>query len=87
MERPDESIEKLDESPATGNPMTKTGAKGAQRKAPPEPSDEAIRALAYELYERRGRSDGSEVDDWLAAERHLRDERHRARDEDLTEQV
>jgi hypothetical protein len=30
--------------------------------------EETIRRRAYELYERRGRADGSEVDDWVQAE-------------------
>jgi DUF2934 family protein len=34
-------------------------------------SEEAIRIHAYELYERRGRSHGYAVEDWLTAEAHL----------------
>jgi hypothetical protein len=34
-------------------------------------SSEAIARRAFELYERRGRLDGHDVDDWLAAEREL----------------
>jgi len=34
---------------------------------PPQLKDE-IRARAYELYEKRGREDGHEVDDWVQAE-------------------
>lgn len=30
-----------------------------------------IAALAYQLYELRGREDGHEVDDWLAAEQRI----------------
>ena len=30
--------------------------------------DEEIRRRAYELYEKRGRDDGHDVDDWLLAE-------------------
>jgi hypothetical protein len=30
--------------------------------------DERIRAAAYQLYEARGRLDGHDMDDWLAAE-------------------
>jgi hypothetical protein len=33
---------------------------------------EFIRRRAYELFERRGRGEGQEVDDWLQAERELR---------------
>jgi len=38
-------------------------------KAPP--SQEAIAQLAYELYLKRGREDGHQTEDWLAAERAL----------------
>ena len=34
-------------------------------------SEDAIRTHAYELYERRGRSQGHAVEDWLTAEAHL----------------
>jgi Protein of unknown function (DUF2934) len=34
-------------------------------------SSDAIARLAYELYERRGRQDGHDVDDWLLAEQEL----------------
>jgi hypothetical protein len=30
--------------------------------------DEKIRLRAYELYEQRGRTDGSELEDWVQAE-------------------
>ena len=33
--------------------------------------DEEIRRRAYELYEKRGRDDGHDVDDWLRAEAEL----------------
>ena len=39
------------------------------------------------MYQRRGKGHGADVDDWLEAERALLDERHRERDEDLTEEV
>ena len=35
-------------------------------------TDEEIRRHAYELYERHGRQDGREMDDWLEAEREIR---------------
>lgn len=35
------------------------------------PLDEQIRKRAYELYERRGRIDGQELDDWVQAELEL----------------
>ena len=35
------------------------------------PSAEDIARRAYAIYERRGRTDGSDLDDWLEAEREL----------------
>ena len=35
------------------------------------PSRDAIARLAYHIYETRGRRDGQDVDDWLAAEQEL----------------
>ena len=35
------------------------------------PSREEIARLAYHFYETRGRRDGQDVDDWLAAEQEL----------------
>ena len=34
----------------------------------PDQIQEEIRQRAYELYEARGRGDGSDLDDWLMAE-------------------
>ena len=36
-------------------------------------TDRDIARRAYELYEKRGREHGHELDDWLQAERELRD--------------
>ena len=36
------------------------------------PTDDAIRARAYEIYLTRGPNDGDHLTDWLAAERELR---------------
>ena len=40
-----------------------------------EPSDEEIRARAYEMYLERGGHDGLDFDDWVRAERELRQRR------------
>ena len=37
------------------------------------PSQDAIARRAHELYIRRGATDGHDIDDWLEAERQLRD--------------
>ena len=39
---------------------------------PKPPSRDEIARLAYHFYETRGRLDGQDVDDWLAAEQELR---------------
>ena len=38
---------------------------------PPRVTDTDIARLAYELYEARGRTNGSHLDDWFEAERQL----------------
>ena len=35
------------------------------------PSFDEVARLAYRLYDRRGRQDGDDLDDWLSAERAL----------------
>jgi len=46
---------------------TRTTPRAKERHAPAEVEAE-IRRRDYELYERRGRMDGHELDDWLQAE-------------------
>ena len=41
---------------------------------PHGPNRDVVERRAYELYERRGRGDGNDRDDWLEAERQLRDQ-------------
>ena len=36
------------------------------------PIEQQIRQRAYELYERRGRTDGHDLDDWLQGEREIK---------------
>lgn len=53
----------------------KPTAQPARPPAPPtrhEPTAEAIRQRAYEIYVRRGGGQGRDVEDWIAAERELR---------------
>jgi hypothetical protein len=73
-------------------PGTASGENGKSKARPrmvkstPRPSmvpfslEEEIRRRAYELYEQRGPSSGSETDDWLIAEREIleRYQEHRA---------
>lgn len=56
----------------------KAGPAPAVAPAAPTPIDEGeLRELtekvAYELYEKRGRADGQDFDDWLAAEKIARE--------------
>ena len=45
------------------------------RDAPRSPSRDDIARRAYDLYQERGAAPGGEVDDWLRAERELREKR------------
>ncbi|HEX6058894.1 MAG TPA: DUF2934 domain-containing protein [Gemmatimonadaceae bacterium] len=47
-------------------------AESRERERADADSDEEVRRRAYELYVSRGGGPGSEVDDWLAAEREVR---------------
>lgn len=53
-------------APGSGEPARGAPAGGNQT------SEEEIRRRAYELYESRGGAPGSDMDDWLAAEREVR---------------
>jgi len=53
----------------TSEPEAVVTAPAIAGKAPP--SQDAIAQLAYELYLNRGREDGHQTEDWLAAERAL----------------
>ena len=47
---------------------TRAPSTTAKEPESPEMVQEQIRQQAYELYEQRGREDGHDLDDWLAAE-------------------
>ena len=51
--------------------ITTSGPEGGWQQAAEEIDQERIRRLAYDLYEKRGRVDGSDLDDWLRAESEL----------------
>lgn len=53
-------------------PRDRAAASESAKPPRPEPSPEAIAVRAYELYLARGGADGSDLDDWLQAERDLR---------------
>ena len=61
---------KTDSTPVTVRP--KTARRVADRTPElPAVSSNDIARLAYELFERRGRRHGAELEDWLEAERQL----------------
>jgi len=51
--------------------ITGQGSMGMYTGGRNRPTQDEIARLAYELYEMRGRRDGHDVEDWLAAERQL----------------
>jgi hypothetical protein len=66
--------------PTRSGSRTRTAA-GARtsRQAPVSTAtgdlQDRIAQRAYEIYERRGHADGHELDDWLEAERQVREEK------------
>jgi Protein of unknown function (DUF2934) len=61
--------------PESKKPATKTGRQtstGKRAKPSPQPTREDIERRAYEIYLERGGTGGSEMEDWLQAERELR---------------
>lgn len=60
------------QSTETGRPTS--SPTGPAADAMPEPSTDRadqITAVAYQLYEARGRADGHDLDDWLQAEQQV----------------
>lgn len=46
-------------------------AQGKFQAVAPDSKWQAVARRAYEIYQARGRTDGSDLDDWLQAEREL----------------
>ncbi len=69
----------------TASSINKSSARGSRStqltSAPREAADlqARIAARAYELYEQRGGQDGYALEDWLQAEREIRDAEQRGR--------
>jgi len=64
-------------------PGTKSSRQTSARKRPtssPEPTREEIERRAYEIYLERGGTEGCEMEDWLQAERELRQQQRRDTD-------
>jgi len=63
--------------PSTSKPPSKAKArspKPGRPRAQPAPTEDEVRALAYQIYQARGGEPGHELEDWLQAERELRGE-------------
>ena len=80
-------LPRVDGIDSSGDPLTEVRSdvyllSGRQRRAASagaqSPSHEQIAQRAYELYLERGREDGKDVEDWLAAEAELRREASQA---------
>ena len=52
--------------------QARTETKSARAEREPSVPQEEIAKVAYELFEQRGRTPGRELDDWLEAERVVR---------------
>jgi hypothetical protein len=68
------------DSPASATPSGATGRESIHGNH--EDYGDRVAERAYELYLERGRSDGQDFDDWLAAERELSNGHDRPSDSD-----
>ena len=59
------------DSPGAGG-VYRTAGGAPAKSGPAAPSHHEIAALAYSYWEARGRQGGSQLEDWLRAERELR---------------
>jgi hypothetical protein len=55
-----------------------SGSQGTATVSSPQVSQEEVALVAYELFEKRGRLPGYDVEDWLEAERIVRARRGRS---------
>jgi len=60
------------ESKKPGAKTVRQTSKGKRATPAPEPTREDIERRAYEIYLERGGTEGCEMEDWLQAERELR---------------
>jgi hypothetical protein len=66
-------VSRVANSRKTGKTGEDPAAERAQLSATGEPTREQIERRAYELYLARGAADGQDIEDWLHAERDLRE--------------
>ena len=57
-----------------GDMLSSVKAELPPSSVPNQPKETDIAARAYEKYESKGRSDGGDLDDWLQAERDLKEQ-------------
>lgn len=62
----------------TARTPSKPPASVPQHENPVPNIEDEIRRRAYELYEQRGREDGHDVEDWLHAEKEIKQTRSRS---------
>lgn len=60
--------------PETGDPAPKEGVATILKRKPQHPAGEQIRQRAHQISQTRGGAPGRELDDWLQAERELKQE-------------
>lgn len=65
-------IAKPEKEVASGLVKATAPSAAASRPAPSQPTHQAVAQRAYELYQTRAHGEGSELNDWLHAERDLR---------------
>ncbi len=64
------------EAKVASEPRKKLEVVKTERRVVPINLEDEIRRRAYELYQQRGSAPGSEAEDWLAAEREVRQRYH-----------
>jgi hypothetical protein len=73
---PRSTATKLNNGPESiSEPLSARESDAVAGLASAEPSDDEIRSRAYEMYLERGGHDGLDLDDWVRAERELRQRR------------
>jgi hypothetical protein len=77
VRQPTANSSRVGEAPVVDSPV---------ERADSTPAEERIRRRAYELYLERGGAPGEEMEDWLRAEREIRDQSGSGRPRDETGQ-
>jgi hypothetical protein len=83
LERADRHPDEIENERATRDDVTRAPAQITRASKSDEPTvlipiEQQIQQRAYELYERRGRTGGHDLDDWLKAEYEIKGKQARA---------